>query len=174
MNLKALLVGATVVLALATAAPARASTFTYVGSWEVDEGPKYYTDPPAYTGQEAAALLFGGSPANYVISTVDSNPADINFQNWVSTYDGACDGTYPCGTPSPDNFVVTESGFYQDPGDTSAYVNDWATGSQYTNYAFLVATPLPSTWTMLIAGFVGVGFFAYRGTKKGSAASAAA
>ncbi len=36
------------------------------------------------------------------------------------------------------------------------------------------ATPLPSTWTMLIAGFLALGFFAYRGTKKGSAAIAAA
>ena len=36
------------------------------------------------------------------------------------------------------------------------------------------ANPLPSTWTMLIAGFVGFGFLAYRGTKKGSAAIAAA
>ena len=36
------------------------------------------------------------------------------------------------------------------------------------------ATPLPSTWTMLIAGFVGLGFLAYRGTKKNSAAIAAA
>jgi len=35
-------------------------------------------------------------------------------------------------------------------------------------------TPLPSTWTMLIAGFVGLGFFAYRGTKKNSATLAAA
>jgi len=38
----------------------------------------------------------------------------------------------------------------------------------------LTATPLPSTWTMLIAGFLGLGYFAYRGTKKGSAAVAAA
>ncbi len=36
------------------------------------------------------------------------------------------------------------------------------------------AAPLPSTWTMLIAGFAGLGFFAYRGTKKNSAAIAAA
>jgi hypothetical protein len=35
-------------------------------------------------------------------------------------------------------------------------------------------TPLPSTWTMLIAGFVGFGFFAYRGTKKNAAALSAA
>jgi hypothetical protein len=35
-------------------------------------------------------------------------------------------------------------------------------------------TPLPSTWTMLIAGFLGFGFFAYRGSKKSVAAIAAA
>jgi hypothetical protein len=35
------------------------------------------------------------------------------------------------------------------------------------------ATPLPSTWTMLIAGFIGLGFFAYRGTKKNIPAIAA-
>jgi hypothetical protein len=29
-------------------------------------------------------------------------------------------------------------------------------------------TPLPSTWTMLLAGFIGLGFIAYRGKKKGS------
>jgi len=34
--------------------------------------------------------------------------------------------------------------------------------------------PLPSTWTMLIAGFVGLGLFAYRGMKKNSAATLAA
>jgi hypothetical protein len=38
---------------------------------------------------------------------------------------------------------------------------------------FSLVTPLPSTWTMLIAGFVGLGFFAYRGTKKNFAAIAA-
>ncbi len=38
----------------------------------------------------------------------------------------------------------------------------------------ITATPLPSTWTMLIAGFAGLGFFAFRGSKKGSAAIAAA
>ena len=35
-------------------------------------------------------------------------------------------------------------------------------------------TPLPSTWTMLIAGFLGFGFLAYRGRKTRSAATAAA
>jgi choice-of-anchor C domain-containing protein len=36
------------------------------------------------------------------------------------------------------------------------------------------ATPLPSTWSMLVIGFAGLGFFACRGNRKGSAAIAAA
>jgi hypothetical protein len=36
------------------------------------------------------------------------------------------------------------------------------------------ATPLPSTWLMLLSGFVGLGFFAYRGMKKSAVAFAAA
>jgi hypothetical protein len=40
--------------------------------------------------------------------------------------------------------------------------------------ATVSATPLPSTWLMLLSGFVGLGFFAYRGTKTRSAAVASA
>jgi len=35
------------------------------------------------------------------------------------------------------------------------------------------STPLPSTWLMMLSGFVGLGFFAYRGTKKRIAFAAA-
>jgi hypothetical protein len=35
------------------------------------------------------------------------------------------------------------------------------------------STPLPSTWLMLVSGFIGLGFFAYRGSKKNVAAIAA-
>ncbi len=38
----------------------------------------------------------------------------------------------------------------------------------------LTATPLPSTWMMLIAGFAGLGFFGYRGSKKSGIAVATA
>ena len=43
-----------------------------------------------------------------------------------------------------------------------------------TSDSLPAATPLPSTWTMLIAGFLGLGFLAYRGSKKNVAAIAAA
>jgi hypothetical protein len=35
------------------------------------------------------------------------------------------------------------------------------------------ATPLPATWLMLFSGFVGLGYFAYRGSKKSAGAIAA-
>jgi len=38
----------------------------------------------------------------------------------------------------------------------------------------VTTTPLPSTWTMLIAGVVGLGFLAYRGSKKRTAVIASA
>jgi hypothetical protein len=57
-------------------------------------------------------------------------------------------------------------------------------GLGYTDYSYLTGfspifnltatTPLPSTWIMLLSGFVGLGYFAYRGTKKNAAAIAAA
>ena len=64
------------------------------------------------------------------------------------------------------------------PGGNAPYPNasDFAVryvGAELVRAA-VAETPLPSTWTMLIAGFAGLGFFAYRGTKKNSAALAAA
>ncbi len=34
------------------------------------------------------------------------------------------------------------------------------------------ATPLPSAWTMMLIGFLGLGFFAYRGANKNAVATA--
>ena len=56
------------------------------------------------------------------------------------------------------------------PPDTASYSSELYGGNIVVG---VDATPLPSTWTMLIAGFVGLGYFANRGTKNGSAAIAA-
>jgi hypothetical protein len=75
-----------------------------------------------------------------------------------------------------------QEGFYQQRGsalsgnpEDEAYVG--AATLDLADSVFATpptATPLPSTWSMLIAGLVGLGFFAYRGAKKGSAALTAA
>jgi len=59
------------------------------------------------------------------------------------------------------------------PGSGAPYILGQSPGQAQQNlYGTLTATPLPSTWTMLIAGFVCLNFFAYRGSKKGIAAIA--
>jgi hypothetical protein len=48
-------------------------------------------------------------------------------------------------------------------------------GTEYydlSGTASITATPLPSTWLMLLGGLVGLGFFAYSGTQKHSLAAA--
>jgi hypothetical protein len=46
------------------------------------DGPFWTSSPPegplAYTGKEAAALLFGGSASDYVISTAGTDVGSIN------------------------------------------------------------------------------------------------
>ena len=113
------------------------ATPVFVGSWTVDQGPSWNISPAAYTGQEAAALLFGGTASDY----------------------GACAGTFPCGTEVADNYGANTGGFYLNPGDTSAYVADWAIGRQFVNYAFLADrndVPEPTTVALLALGLAGL------------------
>lgn len=139
---------------------ADAATYTYVGSWTVDQGAYWGSDTVAYTGQGAAALIFGGSASDYAISTISALVSDINFKNWVSVwYAGSfadCSG-YPCGRVVAQDFSTSTGGLYLNPGDTSAYVRDWAVGDQFRNYAFKVAeVPVPAGGVLLLAALGGV------------------
>jgi len=143
--------------ALTAAAPALAGPI-FVGSWTVDQGPWWDDTSVAYSGQDAAALLFGGSASDYSISTVDDQAADIDHLTWVSTWGGACAGVFPCGTQVAENFSQSTGGLYLTPGDTSAYVTDWAQGPQYRNFAFrMSAAPEPASWALMLGGFGMVG-----------------
>jgi hypothetical protein len=59
-------------------------------------------------------------------------------------------------------------------GSIDPFFTTTATGGQFEFSPGVSATPLPSTWVMLLGGFVGLGFFAYRGSMKDSSALAAA
>jgi hypothetical protein len=119
----------------------------------------------------------------YTFSTsftlLDSNPSGIIgevFNGKAPIYSGVL--TSPGATPTSPGATETFSDtLYLSAGGTLQFVvnNDGNFDDDSTALtATISSTPLPSTWTMLIAGFVGLGFFAYRGTKKNAGALAAA
>ena len=146
---------------LATPMLASAAQYTFVGSWQVDQGPSWRTNPPVYSGQEAAALLFGGSFIDYAIS-IDANPANVTHTAW---YDGW--GVHDSSGTGVDNIFADNfhkdtggAGYDSAPGTGSAfssYVSDGLFGTKYTNYAYRVAAvPEPQTYALMGLGLVAV------------------
>jgi PEP-CTERM motif len=152
-------------LALATVVfSSSAEAQTFVGSWRVFDAaaPSWQDSPPngplAYTGQEAAALLFGGLPTDYVISTVDNLVANINNSAWydIIGYGGAI---------KPQNYTNKYLGLYYGPNSgyelgnsnnaASAFVEDNFVKGE--NYAFRVSTvPEPSSMVLSALGLLGL------------------
>jgi autotransporter-associated beta strand protein len=127
-----------------------AAAGAFVGQWQVDQGPTWNTSPPngplAYTGQEAAALLFGGNPGDYVISTVSNDPAQIDFMAWYSVIGfGSVAFAQDYSSKYLGQFYGPTVGYPS--GDVnapaSAYVNDNATGPDFTNFAFTPGAGTP-------------------------------
>lgn len=137
---------------LASAAP------TFVGSYQVNDGPSWGTNPQVYSAQEAAALLFGGSASNYFISISDSaDPAAITRTAW---YDGW--GEHQ-GMVFADSYKLDLGApGYNDPGGVgtarSAFVMDGLNDS-YVNYVWRVDAgnvPEPATLTLVGLALAGV------------------
>src|SRR5690606_29622867 len=102
-----------------------AGVAVYVGSFQVNDGPYWGNNPPVYSGQEAAALLFGGVPSDYWISTNPNttDPNTITRTAWHSAW-----GVSGCNEhPDTYSFDAGAPG-YNDPGGnntaSSAFVND--------------------------------------------------
>jgi hypothetical protein len=143
-------------------------SYVYVGSWSVfnDAAPIWNGSPPngpiAYTGREAAALLFGGTSNSYVISTAGPSVASINFRAW---YDVIGVGGHEFADDYSNKYLGAFYGptdNYQCCGDAfantnaaSAFVRDNFVTN--VNYAFRAVVPEPATWAMMIMGFGLVG-----------------
>jgi hypothetical protein len=150
----AVLLGAS---AMASATP------IFAGQWDLYSDPYWMTDPgpTILTGQQAAALLFGGSASDYVISTVGPNAADINRMAWYDIYAfGNKLGQYAQDYKADRN----GNGLYDGWNDSSAMVRDHAyTGDgpyPYVNYAFRLqndgTVPEPLSLGLMGAGLLGL------------------
>nr|WP_321464695.1 PEP-CTERM sorting domain-containing protein [uncultured Desulfobulbus sp.] len=155
-----------VALGLTVIASAAQADIIYVGSWQVDDGPSWGT----YTASTAdaltiAAMLFGGNSSDYAISTVGSDPNTIDHLAWYNGW-GSGDstiaaiepngqGSYPAGSRLAETTIidVNGNGIFDESGDYSCYVTDWAVGDYYKNYVFRITdTPVPEPTTMLLFG----------------------
>jgi hypothetical protein len=127
---------------------ANAVSYTYVGSWDVGAGDYWRTDPTVYSGQEAAAFLFGGSPSDYAISTVSDQVSDINFRTWLDGFgDSTTYGPGSLGAPQDFKLDSGAPGYNAPFGGPSysAFVRDHfynyfsgAPKGTAVNYAFLI------------------------------------
>lgn len=157
-----------VIFALGAFASLKA-TPVFVGSWSVyhPDAPVWYGFPPngplAYTGQEAAALLFGGNASDYVISTISDQVADINNSAWYDVIG------YGASLQAEDYFVKY-LGLYYGPTSgyqgvvgvsaASAFVQDNLSGFDGLNYAFRISGDNQVPDTGATASLLGAGLVA--------------
>jgi hypothetical protein len=124
------------VIGLTSVKPAAAAP-VFVGSFAVYSGPDWHTNPTVFSGQDAAAFLFGGVADEYLISTNSSlDPLSITQTAWYDTWGKSAGTVYGQGF----KFDLGNPG-YNDPGGVgsaiSAFVHDNLSDTEtYRNFVW--------------------------------------
>ena len=164
--------------------------------WIIDPSPSYpqgvVLGPSSlvHSGSYAAGIAgYETSPntLSQIVSTTLGQAYDLSFWRYIAngtppvsltvTWNGSTIFTDPSGLfNSYEKFTLSVVGTGSDllvftvaNNAANTYLDDVSLTATTSS-----ATPLPSTWLMLLSGFVGLGYFAYRGTKKNSVGLAAA
>ncbi len=155
----------------------------YQYNFPVTGGQTYFVDPPAVSGYSFSTGAGNPNFASVLLPAVQSTDFDVSF-----TWDGIMYSDmvapltvfdFPYG--GVDAFTVTgiDPADGLDPSNTQAFVTELTfegdgmfTGTQ-TPITTGTAVPEPSTWAMLLLGFVGLGYAGYRKTKRAQTAVAA-
>jgi fluoride ion exporter CrcB/FEX len=128
-----------------------------------------YSSPahPAYNGSTSPALLvYNGSFTEFIFLGASLSDIPLLAFDWYQHDIAWANSTYNvamCGTDPICQAVVAQR--------NAIALNDLASNyPNFLNHAFaataVAAVPEPSTWAMMILGFAGVGFMAYRRKSK--------
>jgi hypothetical protein len=108
-----------------------------------------------YVGSVSGPAFFGSGPFTIASSGI-GNFAVSDGGFWVPT--GETSGTPLSGTLTFDNTTLALLGL-----TSGTYTYTWGTGPEADSFTVNIgAVPEPSTWAMLLPGFAGIGFMAYR------------
>jgi hypothetical protein len=141
----------------------------------VAAGTKYFIDPSIAVGYAYQIGIGNPDFASVQLPAVQSNDfilAYLENGSWLKTM-VAPGGTFDFPSGGVTSFDVTgiDSSLKLDPGDTTAFVTGLTftadgsfTGTQ-TPITSGAAIPEPSTWAMMLIGFMGLGYAAYRQTR---------
>jgi len=155
---------------------------TYGFNVQVQPGITYHIDPTIATGYIYQIGL--GNPNFATVSLPDignSGPYNLylwNGSNWVFDVNLAADTVFNFGALGVDRFEVLgiDPSLGLDPNNPLAFVTALTFVGQGdftgTMTPVTAAVPEPSTWAMMILGFLGLGFMAYRRRNQASSLTA--